>query len=322
MRRLVAVRFLHAVVVLFIVTTIAFFMVHLAPGDPFGFESARLTPELRGQLRERFGYDRPLVEQYVRYLGNVARGNLGFSHSLQMPVSRALAVTLPRTLLLMGVALALSFALGMWLGVVEAKRPHGVAGRVANAVTLFLYSLPAFWLALMLLLLFAYWVPVLPASGMRDAALADYMGPGEALLDRLKHLVLPVLSLVLWTGAYIARYQRAALLEVLPQDYIRTARAKGLEHRAVVSRHALRNALLPMITLAGYLFPFLLGGAVVVERIYAWPGMGLLVSNAIGSRDYPLVLAGVIVGGVMVTIGSLLADIGYGLADPRVRAGG
>jgi peptide/nickel transport system permease protein len=319
-RRFVAVRLLHAIVVLFLVTTIAFFMIHLAPGDPFGWEGTRLTPELREQLRVRFGYDRPLLEQYGRYLANVARGELGFSHSLQVPVAVALRSAIPRTLLLMGVALAVSFGLGMWLGVVEAKRRGTRLARAVNAATLLLYSLPAFWLGLMILLLFAYWIPILPAGGMRDIALADYMSPGQAFVDALKHLALPALTLVLWTGAYVARYQRAALLEVLPLDFVRTARAKGVSDGHVISRHALRNALLPMITLAGYVFPYLLGGAVVIERIYAWPGMGWLATNAIGSRDYPLVVAAVLVGAVMVAIGNLLADIGYGLADPRIRA--
>jgi peptide/nickel transport system permease protein len=218
------------------------------------------------------------------------------------------------------VALVLSFALGMWLGVFEAKRRGSALARVVDAGTVVLYSLPAFWLGLMILLLFAYWIPILPAGGMRDIALADYMSPGEAFIDSVKHLALPVLSLVLWTGAYVARYQRAALLEVLPLDFIRTARAKGVPNGRVVSRHALRNALLPMITLAGYVFPYLLGGAVVIERIYAWPGMGWLATNAIASRDYPLVIAAVLLGGVMVALGNLLADIGYGLADPRIRA--
>lgn len=320
MRRFVAVRCLHAIVVLFLVTTVAFFMVHLAPGDPFGMDGSRLTPELQERLRVRFGYDRPLLEQYGRYLANVARGELGYSHSLNLPVATVLRTALPRTLLLMGVALVISFAVGMWLGVFEARRRGTAAARVTNGVTLLLYSLPTFWLGLMILLAFAYWIPALPAGGMRDIALADYMTPGQALLDALKHLALPVLSLVLWTAAYIARYQRAALLEVLPLDFIRTARAKGVPHASIVGRHGLRNALLPMITLAGYLFPYLLGGAVVIERIYAWPGMGWLATNAIASRDYPLVIAAVLVGGIMVAIGTLLADIGYGLADPRIRA--
>ena len=319
MRRFVAVRLLHAVVVLLIVTTIAFFMVHLAPGDPFDVTGSPRAAEVAARQRELFGYDRPLPEQYIRYVANLARGEMGYSHSLQMPVARALGATLPRTLLLMGIALALSFAFGIWLGVFEAKRHRRAAGRAANAFSLFVYSLPPFWLGLMILLAFAYWIPVLPAGGMRDVALADYMTPGQALVDRLRHLALPVATLALWTGAFIARFQRAALLDVLPLEYIRTAQAKGLDNSDIVGRHALRNALLPMITLAGYLFPYLLGGAVLIERIYAWPGMGNLVTSAIVSRDYALVVGAVWVGGAMVALGSLLADVGYAVADPRIR---
>lgn len=320
MRRLVAVRLAHAVVVLFVVTTIAFFLLHLAPGDPFGTESPRLTAELRERLRAQFGYDRPLLEQYGRYLANVARGELGWSHTFQEPVSRVLGRAIPATLLLMGLALTLSFALGTWLGVFETRhRDRGIA-RAANALSLLLYSLPAFWLALMLLLVFAYWVPVLPAGGMKDLVLHDYMSAGEALWDRIRHLLLPLLSLTLVVTAAVARYQRAALQEVLPSDYVRMARAKGVHERDVIGRHALRNSLLPMITMAGLTLPSLLGGAVFVERVFSWPGMGMLVIGAISARDYAVVLAAVIVGAVLVVVGNLLADIGYGLADPRVRA--
>jgi len=317
-RRFVAVRLLHAIVVLLVVTTIAFFLLHLAPGDPFSTDSPRMTAEVRAQLRAQFGYDRPLLEQYARYLANVARGQFGWSHSLDAPVLRVLARALPATLQLMGAALVLSFGLGIWLGVLEVRHRRR-AGRVINALSLLAYSLPSFWVALMLLLLFAYWMPVLPAGGMVEIVLHDYMGPGEALLDRLRHLVLPLLSLTIVVTAAAARFQRAALHEVLPADYVRTARAKGLDEATVVRRHALRNALLPMITLAGLLFPALLGGAVFVERVFSWPGMGLLVTNAIFARDYAVVLASVIVGAVMVVIGNLLADVGYALADPRVR---
>lgn len=294
-------------------------MVHLAPGDPFDAMGSSRAAEVAARQRELFGYDKPLAEQYVRYVANVARGELGYSHSLQMPVARALGATLPRTLLLMGVALAVSFAFGIWLGVFEAKRQGRPAGRAANAFSLFVYSLPPFWLGLMILLAFAYWWPVLPAGGMKDIAMAGHMDFGRALVDRLRHLVLPVATLALWTGAFIARFQRAALLDVMPLEYIRTAQAKGLNASEIVRRHALRNALLPMITLAGYLFPYLLGGAVLIERIYAWPGMGLLVTNAIFSRDYALVVGSVWVGGAMVAAGSLLADVGYAAADPRIR---
>lgn len=321
MRRLVAVRVLHAIVVMLVVTTIAFFLVHLAPGDPFGTEDPRITPEIRERLRSQFGYDRPIAEQYARYVASVGRGELGWSHSLNAPVRTVLASAIPNTLLLMGAGLVLGFALGMWLGVFETRYWRTPRARVANAFSLVVYSLPDFWLALMALLTFAYWLPILPAGGMVDVVLHDYMSPGEAVLDRLRHLVLPALTLTLIVGAAIARYQRAALLEVLPADFIRLARAKGVDEAAVVRRHALRNALLPMITLAGLTFPALLGGAVFVERVFAWPGMGLVVTNAIADRDYALIMAGVLVGGVMVIVGNLLADLGYGLADPRVRAG-
>lgn len=319
MRRFVAVRLLHTVVVLFLVTTIAFFLVHLAPGDPFSFENSRISNEIRDQWRRQYGYDRPLPEQYVRYIGSVAQGKLGYSHSRHLPVSSVLATTLPPTLLLMGLALIVSFALGIGLGVFEATHWRTRKARATNRASLLVYSLPDFWLALMLLLAFAYWIPILPAGGMVDAVLHPYMGPAAAAWDRAKHLALPLLTLSLLITAMIARYQRAALLEVLPADYVRTARAKGLDERRVVGRHALRNALLPMITLAGLAFPALLGGAVFVERVFSWPGMGMMITTAIFVRDYPLILGAVIVGAFMVVLGNLLADIAYSWADPRVR---
>lgn len=319
MRRFVAVRLLHAIVVAGLVTTIAFLLVHLAPGDPFAFDNPRITVELREQWRAQFGYDRPLLEQYARYVGSVARGRLGWSHSLHVSVAEAIATALPRTLLLMGSALTLSFFLGIWLGVFEARHARTRKAAAANAFSLLVYSQPDFWLAMMLLLTFAYWLPVLPAGGMVDVVMHDFMSPGEALWDRLTHLILPLAALTLVATAVIARFQRAALFDVLPSDFVRTARAKGVAEADVVRRHALRNALLPMITLAGLAFPAVLGGAVFIEKVFAWPGMGLLVMNAIGARDYPLVIAGVLLGGLMVAIGSLLADLAYGVADPRIR---
>jgi peptide/nickel transport system permease protein len=317
-RRFVAVRLVHAIVVLFLVATVAFFLIHLAPGDPFSFENSSIPEAVRDQWRAQFGYDRPVLEQYVRYLGSVAQGKLGFSHSMHVPVSEALAQRLPRTLLLMGLAFVLSFALGIWLGVYEATHWRKRRARATNATSLLIYSLPDFWLALMLLLVFGYWLPILPAGQMVDT-LHEYMSPGRAVWDRIVHLILPLTTLTLLLTATIARYQRAALLETLPSDFVRTARAKGVEERDVVRRHALRNALLPMITLAGLAFPTILGGAVFVERVFSWPGMGLMVTTAIAVRDYPLVMASVVVGAAMVALGTLLADIAYVLADPRVR---
>jgi peptide/nickel transport system permease protein len=317
-RRFVAVRLLHAIVVLLFVTTVAFLLIHLAPGDPFTGEE-QMPQAVRERLRAQFGYDRPIAEQYVRYVVNVFRGELGFSHSLQAPVSEVLAIALPRTLLLMGVSLVLAFALGIWLGVFEVRHWGSRAARVTNASSLLVWSLPDFWFALMLVLAFAYWIPILPAGGMVDVILHDYMSPMRAAWDRIRHMILPVTALSLMTGAMIARYQRAALLEVLPLDFVRTARAKGVDDRGVVRRHALRNALLPMITLAAIAFPALLGGTVFIERVFSWPGMGHTAVNAIATRDYALVMGSLIVGAIMVAVSNLLADIAYGFADPRVR---
>lgn len=304
---------------LFLVATIAFFLLHLAPGDPFSLDNPAIPPEVSARMRAQFGYDRPVVEQYVRYVGRVARGDFGYSHMLRVPVLTALAGAIPRTLLLMGSALVLSFAFGIWLGVFEARHRGRASGHVANGASLFVYSLPDFWLALMILLTFAYWIPAFPPGGMTDPVLHDFMSPSRAALDIAQHLLLPLLTLTLIISALVARFQRSALFDTLPLDFMRTARAKGVAESQVIRRHALRNSLLPMITLAGVAFPAVLGGAVFVERVFSWPGMGSLVVSAIAQRDYALVVGAVVVGAFMVVLGNLLADICYGWADPRIR---
>jgi peptide/nickel transport system permease protein len=189
-----------------------------------------------------------------------------------------------------------------------------------SGLSLLFYSLPEFWLGLMAVLLFAYWIPVFPASGMVDAAMHEYLGFWGRLWDRVRHLVLPITTYTLLTTAAVARYQRSAMLDVIELDFVRTARAKGLPERSVVGRHVLRNALLPVITLVGLTFPFLVGGAVFIEKVVSWPGMGQLSAGAIAGRDYPLITATVAVSSVMVAAGSLVADLLYAVADPRVRA--
>jgi peptide/nickel transport system permease protein len=322
-RRFLLRRAVQAGVIVFLVATVTFVLIHLAPGDPFAgaIDNPLISPDVRAQWRARFGFDRPIAEQYVRFLANTARGDFGYSFTLQRPVSEALARTLPNTLLLMAVAIAASFALGIALGVLQAVRPRSLADRATSAVSLFFYSVPDFWLALMALLLFAYKLPLFPVGGMVDAVAYPYYGPLERLADRLHHLVLPAATLTLLTAAAIARYQRSAMLDVVHEDYVRTARAKGLPERAVLLRHALRNALLPTITLFGLALPALLGGAFFVEKVFGWPGMGLLTVDAIANRDYALVTASVVVGGIMVALGTLVADALYALADPRLRDG-
>ena len=321
MRRYLGGRLLQAVSVVFLVTTLTFFLVHLAPGDPLAAALDRpgVSPQIRAQWRAQFGLDRPLGEQYARWLANVPRGELGYSFSKRRPVRAVLAEALPRTLLLVGLALGLSFVVGVGVGVLQAERAGGARDRWLGRGLLLLYSLPDFWFALVVLLLFAYRIPILPAGGIVDPVLHDYLPLGGRVLDRLRHLVLPVLTLTLLTSAVIARYQRSALLAVMPSDWMRTALAKGLSWRAAVRRHALRNSLLSTITLMGLSLPALAAGAVFVEKVFAWPGMGLVTVDAIGARDYPLITAGVLIISVVVVVGALLADLAVAAADPRVR---
>ena len=284
-------------------------------------ENSRVTEAVRARWRASYGLDRPLPEQYLRWVANTARGDLGWSFSLNRPVSHALRQALPNTLLLMGTALLLSFSLGVTIGIAQAVRRGSAIDRALGGVSLFFYSMPDFWLALMAMLVFSYWIPIFPVTGMVDAVMHEYLGAPAKVLDVLRHLALPALTLTVLSTASIARYQRSAMLDVIGEDYMRTARAKGIGEPAVMLRHGLRNALIPVITLLGLSFPALLAGAVFVEKVFAWPGMGFVTVNAIGTRDYPLVLAAVLVSGTMVAAGSLLADLLYTAADPRLRRG-
>jgi peptide/nickel transport system permease protein len=318
-RRYLAGRLVQSLVVVLLVTTASFFLAHLAPGGPFAVDDPRMPDHVREHWRAQFGLDRPLSEQFVRYVFSLAQGDMGYSFSRRIPVGDALAAALPRTLLLTGIAMAASIAIGVVLGIYQATHRGRPTERVLSGVSLVFYSLPEFWLALMALLLFAYWLPLFPAGGVIDSTVHDYLGFWGRLADRLRHLALPASTLTLLTTAGIARHQRSAMLEVIELDFVRTARAKGLPERTVVGRHAFRNALLPMITLLGLALPILVGGAVFVETVFSWPGMGQLSADAIAARDYPLITATVAVGGVMVAIGSLVADLLYVAADPRVR---
>ena len=320
MRRTLVARLWQSLIVVVVVTTISFVLIHLAPGDPYAYdESSRMTPALRAQLRAEAGYDKPLPEQFVRYVVRLLHGDLGYSSPRNQYVSDLLAEAVPRTLLLAGLALLLSLVIGVVVGVLQASRRDGWFDRVSSNVLLFFFSLPDFWAALMAVLVFAQWWGIFPASGMTDP-LHEYMPAGRAIADRLSHLVLPLATLTLLTVAGIARYQRAAMLEVLPLDFVRAARAKGVPEHLVVWRHALRTALAPMVTLLGVLFPAFLGGSVFIERVFQWPGMGLLAVSAIETRDYELVTATVIVGSVLVVVGNLIADALHAALDPRVRA--
>lgn len=317
----VASRLLQAVVVVAIVTTVVFVLIHIAPGDPFSsaVDNPNVTEAMRAKWRAMYGLDRPLAEQYLLYLRNVARGDFGWSFSMHRPVLDVLKDALPNTLLLAGAALVLGFIGGITLAVLQAMHPGSRTDRTLGATSMFFYGMPDFWLALMMMLIFAYWIPWFPVAGAVDPVMHEYMGPLQALGDRLMHLALPAITLALLSGAAVARYQRAELLRVLPDDFVRTARAKGLTERRVMWVHVLRNALLPTISLLGLSLPVLFTGAVFIERVFAWPGMGWVILNGVATRDYPLVTAGVIVAAATVTLGSLCADLLYAVADPRIR---
>ena len=313
-------RTLAALAIVFAVATLVFLAIHLAPGTPFLPGGERpMNPALVASLRARFALDRPLFVQYTAWLAALARGDLGESFLQQRPVRDALAAALPNTILLALAALLIDFTLGITVGVFQASRHGGRADRALTGASLLVYSLPTFWLGLVLLLVFGQWLGWLPVGGVSDPVMAGLMPPWEALVDRLRHLVLPALSLGLVGAAGTARYQRAAMLETLQRPFVRTARAKGVPETAVLRRHALRNAILPAIVLFGLALPFLLTGSVVVETVFAWPGMGKLAADAIGARDYPVVMATTLVAAALVAGGSLLADVLTALADPRTR---
>ena len=322
MLRYIARRLGQAAVIVAIVAAITFALIHLAPGDPFSaiLDNPNVSEKVRATLRAQYGLDRPLTEQFVRYVNALAHGELGWSFSHDQPVREVLSSALPNTLLLMSVALVGSFALGILIALFQVARKGTAIDQILSAITLFFFSMPDFWLGILALLAFTYWLPIFPVGGAIDPVMHEFLGLGGRIMDRLRHLALPALTLTVLASAAVARFQRAALLDALPADYVRTARLKGLTERQVLRRHVLRNALLPIITLIGLSFPALLTGAFFIEKIFAWPGMGYAVVNAIGARDYPLVVGGVIIGSILVTLGSLLADLLYAWADPRLRA--
>ena len=309
----------QGIVVVAIVATATFILVRLAPGDPFAgaLDNIHLTPAMRAQWRAAYGLDGNLGTQYVRWISALLHGDLGWSVSANQPVARIIASALPNTLWLMGFALVLSFALGMALGALQAARHDRATDRAIGAVTLFGAALPDFWLALVVLLTGAYWWRIFPVGGATDPLLPLAASFGTVLLDRLRHLVLPVLTLVILIAAPVARQQRAALLDRLGAEWVRTATAKGVAPWTVFRRHAWRTALGPVVTLGGLALPALVGGSVFVERVFAWPGMGLLAAGAIAARDYHLVVGCVLVGSVMVVVGSIIADLLSQRLDPR-----
>jgi peptide/nickel transport system permease protein len=300
------------------VASLVFVLVELSPGSVVDkFVGPDVSPEVRELTIRKLGLDRPAYVRYVAMMATLARGDLGTSLVQERPVGAILLDALPNTLLLSGVTLLVLYPVGIGLGVLQAVRQGKAADTAASVGGLALYSVPEFWLALMLQVVAAK--VGLPLSGMHDAVTYDDLSDAGKVLDTLEHLLLPGVAMGLASAAGVARYMRSSMLEVIRQDYVRTARAKGLPERVVIGRHALRNALLPILTLVGLSLPALVGGSVLVETVFAWPGMGRLIVDAIQQQDTPVIVACFLLFSTMVAAGNLLADALYAVADPRIR---
>jgi peptide/nickel transport system permease protein len=322
MRTYVLRRLLLMGPLLFGILTLNFFLIHAAPGDPADiFDNPDLPPEYRQMLRKNLGLDQPIPVQYVKYLKSVLVDfEFGYSFAKKRPVADEILDALPNTIQLSLLALFLELAIGIAVGIVAAVKQYSAFDNVSRVAALAFYSMPSFYLGLLFLFLFAGGVwQALPASGMMSVPGYEDLTPLEKLWDRFLHIVLPAATLGIGHAAGVSRYMRGQLLEVIRQDYIRTARAKGLRERAVVFRHALRNALMPIVTLMGLSLPFLFSGAAIVENVFAWPGMGRVAVDAAFQRDYPMFLAVNLIFAALVLLGNLLADILYAVVDPRVR---
>lgn len=314
MLRLVVSRAIQSAGLMILVSIVTFALLRMAPGDPAALlYGPNASPKDLAQVRERWGLDDPIAVQYLRWLGNASMGDLGRSYSDGRPVSMAIAERVPATLLLTGTAVVISTLLGMGTGLLAARSPYGRMDRIVSTAATLFYSTPPFWLGLLLVMLFSVQLGWLPSGGLRDPLAPD------GWIDLPRHLLLPAVTLALRDAGRLAAVSRASILETMGEDFIRTAVAKGLPPSVVLTRHVLRSSLLPVLTVLGMSTPGLLGGAVVVETLFGWPGMGRLAIEAALQRNYPVIMGEVLVVASLAVLGSLLADISYALADPRVR---
>lgn len=304
----------------FLISVIIFALIHAAPGDPVqAMMSGRpVSREIMEQIRLDYGLDQPIPVQYLKWLSKLLQGDLGFSYVEDRSVWTLIAGRIPFTLELTLVAEFISIAAAIILGVIAAVKHHSISDALCSVGALLGYSTPDFWLGLIFVLVFVVWLGWFPASGTQTIGLA-FTSPFHALFDHLTHLVLPTLALVIIWTAYLFRIVRSSMLEVLAQDYIITARSKGLKEWIVIYKHALRNALLPVVTYVGNSIGFLLSGEAVIETIFNWPGLGQLMVQRAALRDYPALMGLSMVIAIMVLISNLVTDIAYAAVDPRIK---
>ena len=314
MLRYVIRRLLGAIPLLLGVSVLSFVFMQLAPGGPDALfaRNARMSPEQIANIRHNMGLDRPLYEQLFVWLGNLLQGDLGISYTQYRPVTTVIWDVFPNTVILITAGLLLSLVVSLLFGVLAARRQYGFFDNVTSFVSYFGLAMPVFWFGLMLQLLFAVKLGWLPSANM-------YSVGESGFFDLLKHLALPAFTIAIGSIAGWSRYVRSSTLEVLGQDYVRTARAKGLQEQRVVWGHVLKNALIPFVTVVSIDIPLYLTGAVLTETVYAWPGMGRLFFDSLAVRDYPVLMGTLVLGAVLIVLGNLVADILYGLLDPRIK---
>jgi peptide/nickel transport system permease protein len=297
-------RLLSTIPVLIGISLLLFFMLRMLPGDPAQVLAGQMaTPQEIENIRRQLGLDRPIYQQYLTYLSRLARFDLGRSARTQNPVTEEIWARLPNTLLLAVVAITLACLLGIPAGIISAVRPYSWIDYLVTTSALFGMSMPVFWLGLMLVVVFSVILKWLPAGGTGS----------------WQHVILPSVTLAAFVVAFISRMTRSAMLETLAQDYTTTARSKGLKERVVVIKHALKNAMIPIITVVGLQFGLLLGGAVLTETVFAWPGLGRLIVDSILARDYPVIQGAILIFGLLYIMVNLVVDLIYALVDPRIR---
>jgi len=315
MLRFLGARIAQAAAVVLLVTFFVFAVLHFLPGSPArAMLGIKASPGAIRAFNVVNGFNRPLPVQYALYLDRLFHGNLGFSYHFNLPVSSLLAMDLPKTGLLVGIAYALSLLVAIPIGIVQAVRRGNPVDHTITTIAFVGYAMPSFWLGILLIMLFSVQFHVLPPEGPQGASIG-------AVLNDPRALVLPVLTLTVITVALFSRFMRSATIETLLQDYIRTARAKGMSTSHMVWRHVLRNSLLPVVTLIGLSFPYVISGAVVVEALFNYPGMGWSFWSAAQVQDYPVLLGFTVVVAAATVAGNLLADVAYAFLDPRVRYG-
>ena len=306
-------RLVQSVVLIVFVSMLTFFLIHAAPGGPAVLLAPDMSKEQIEQARKDLGLDDPLTIQYGRWAALVLRGNLGTSFSQGLPVTELLIRRLPETLELVLTGLALATIVGVIIGIVSARKQYSLIDKLSTAFCFFGMSVPVFWLGLMLIIFFSIQLKILPSAGSYT------LGAPSSLADRLVHLIMPAVVLATANLAVIARYTRSSVLEVLNADYLRTARAKGLAERVVMNHHALRNALIPIVTVVALMVPRLVSGVAITESVFTWPGMGSLAVDSAVQRDYPVVMGITLMVSVLVVVTNFLTDLSYLFLDPRVK---